>query len=78
MALYNSKKTGKYADLSIEKKLLLKIQNENLLPKGGGDQPSLGQKVFLQHFIKKEKVNVLKYLFKYLIDNLRKSQLENR
>jgi hypothetical protein len=79
MAMYNSKLPGKYADLSIEKKLLLKIQNENLLPKSGGnDQPSLGQKVFLQHFIKKEKVNVPKYIFKYMIDKLRKSQLEKR
>jgi hypothetical protein len=43
MSLFNSKLPGKYAYLSIEKKLLLKIHNENLLPKGGGsDQPSLG------------------------------------
>jgi len=40
--MFNSTKKGKYCDLSMEHKLLLKIQNENLLPKGGGgDQPSL-------------------------------------
>jgi hypothetical protein len=77
ITMYNSKLPGKYADLSIEKKLLLKIQNENLNG-GGSDQPSLGQKVFLHHFIKKEKVNVPKYLFKYMIDKLRKSQTEKR
>jgi len=38
--MYNSKKKGAYSDLPMEKKMLLKIQNENLLPKGGGsDQP---------------------------------------
>jgi hypothetical protein len=78
MVMYNSTQAGKYADLSIDKKLLLKIQNENLLPKGGGDKPTLAKKVLLQHFIKGEKVNVPKYMFKHLIDNLRKSQLENR
>jgi hypothetical protein len=40
MSMFNSSTPGKYANLSIEKKLLLKIQNENLLPKGSGsDQP---------------------------------------
>ena len=40
--LDNSKKKGAYSDLKMEKKILLKIQNENLLPKGrGSDQPSL-------------------------------------
>jgi len=34
--MFNSTKKGKYCDLSMEHKLLLKIQNENLLPKGGG------------------------------------------
>jgi hypothetical protein len=63
MAMYNSTKEGKYADLSTDKKLLLKIQNENLLPKGGGDKPTLAQKVLLHHFIKGEKVNVPKYMF---------------
>jgi len=40
--MFNSKKKGAYSSLSVEKKMLLKIQNENLLHKGGGsDQPSL-------------------------------------
>jgi len=39
--MFNSKKKGAYRNLSMEKKMLLKIHNENLLPKGGGsDQPS--------------------------------------
>jgi hypothetical protein len=37
MSMFNSEVPGEYADLSIEKKMLLKIQNENLLPKGGGN-----------------------------------------
>jgi len=32
--MFNNTKKGKYCDLSMEHKLLLKIQNENLLPKG--------------------------------------------
>jgi len=41
-SMFNSSRNGGYSDLSMEKKMLLKIQNENLLPKGGGsDQPSL-------------------------------------
>ena len=32
--MFNSKKKGAYSDLSMEKKMLLKNQNENLLPKG--------------------------------------------
>jgi len=41
-SMFNSSRNGAYSDLSMEKKMLLKIQNENLLPKGGGsDQPSL-------------------------------------
>jgi len=40
--MFNSKKKGSYNNLYIEKKMMLKIQNEDLLPKGGGsDQPSL-------------------------------------
>ena len=55
--MYNNKKKDAYSDLSMEKKMLLKIQNENLLPKGGGsDQPSLEHRVFLHYFIKKEKI----------------------
>jgi len=65
--MYNSKKKGVYSDLPMEKKMLLKIQNENLLPKGGGyDQPSLEHRVFLHYFIKKEKANVPKYMIKAL------------
>jgi hypothetical protein len=78
MAIYNSKKEGKYAELGMETKLLLKIQNENLLPCGGCEKPNLAQKVFRQHFIKKEKVNVPKYMFKYLIECLKKSQLSDK
>jgi len=39
--IFNSTRKGNYSDLSMKNKMLLKIQNENLLPKrGGGDQPS--------------------------------------
>ena len=31
-SMFNSTKKGAYCDLSMEKKMLLKIQNENLLP----------------------------------------------
>jgi len=45
--MFNSTKKGKYYELSIEHKLLLKIQNKNLLPKGGGgDQPSQDHRYF--------------------------------
>jgi len=41
--MFNSTRKGKYSELSMVNKMLLKIQNENRLPKGGGgDQPSLG------------------------------------
>jgi len=77
--MFNNKKKGAYSDLSMEKKMLLKIQNENLLPKGGGsDQLSLEHSVFLHYFIKKEKANVPKYIFKHMIKTLRGSQLSNR
>jgi len=77
--LFNSKKKGSYNNLSMEKKMMLKIQNENLLPKGGGsDLPSLEHKVFLHFFIKKEKANVPKYIFKHMIKTLKESQLINR
>jgi hypothetical protein len=66
--MFKSKKKGAYSDLTMEKKLLLKIQNEKLLPKGGGgDQPSLELIVFLHYFITKEKANVPKYIFKHMI-----------
>jgi hypothetical protein len=78
-SMFNTKKKGAYADLSMEKKMLLKIQNENLLPKGGGsDQPSLGYRVFLHFFIRKDKVNVPKYIFKHMIKELRESQQRKR
>jgi len=73
--LFKSTKAGKYADLDMEKKMLLKIQYENLLPKrGGSDQPSLAHKVFIHHIIKGEKVNMPKYIFKHMIKELRESQ----
>jgi len=53
--------------------MLLKIQNENLLPKReGSDQPSL------EHILKKEKANVPKYIFKHMIKTLRENQLSNK
>jgi len=77
--IFGSKKKGSYSSLSMEKRMMLKIQNENLLPKGGGsDQPSLEHMVFLHFFLKKEKANVPKYLFKHLIKTLKESQLNNR
>jgi len=63
----------------MEKIMMLKIQNENLLPKGGGsDQPSLEHRVFMHFFLKKEKANVSKYIFKHMIKTLKESQLNNR
>jgi len=77
--MLNRKKRGAYSDLTMEKKLLLKIQNANLLPKGGGgDQPSLEHKVFLHYFITKEKANVPKYIFKHMSKELRESQENKR
>jgi len=74
--MFNKKKKGVYSDLTMEKKMLMKIQNENLLPKGGGfDQPSLEHKVFLHFFIRKEKANVPKYIFKHMIKALRDKSL---
>jgi len=56
-------------------KMLLKIQSENLLPKGsGGDKPSLDHKVFLHFFLTRERANVPKYIFKQLIKSLEDSQ----
>jgi len=77
--MFNRKKKGVYNDLTMEKKMLLKIQNENLLPKGGGsDQPSLEHRVFLHFFIRKEKASVPKYIFKHMIKALRESQTIKR
>jgi len=60
-------------------KLLLKIQKEDLLPKGGGgDQPSLDHKVFLHFCMTKEKANVPKYIFRNMIKTLRESQTIKR
>ena len=73
--LYNSSTKGRYEDMDIKTKMLLKIQSENLLPKGsGGDKPSLDHKVFLHFFVTKERTNVPKYIFKHLIKNLEDSQ----
>jgi len=72
--MFNSNKKGVYSNISIEKKMLLKIHNENLLPKGGGsDQSSMEHRIFLHFFIKKEKANVPKYIFKHMIKTLRES-----
>jgi len=77
--MFNSTKKRKYYDLSMEHKLLLKIQNENLLPKGGGgDQPSLDHRVFLHFFMTKEKANVPMYIFKHMIKTVRESQTIKR
>jgi len=77
--MFNNTKKVVYSELSIEKKMLLKIQNENLLPKGGGsDQPSLEHKIFLHFFITKERANVPKYIFRHMIKELRESQDNNR
>ena len=77
--MFNSTKKGKYCDLSMEHKLLLKIQNENLLLKGGGgDQPSLDHIVFLHLFMTSEKANVPKYIFRHMIKTLRESQTIKR
>jgi len=77
--MFNNKKKGSYNNLSMEKKMMLKIQNENLLPKGeGSDQPSLEHKVFLHFFLKKEKANVPKYIFKHIIKTFKECQLINR
>lgn len=62
----------------METKMLLKIQNEDLFPCGDNEKPNLAQKVFLQHLIKKEKVNVPKYMFKYLVECLKQSQLQDK
>jgi len=77
--MFNNKKKGSYSNLSLKKKMMLKIQNENLLPKGGGsDQPSLEHRVFMHFLIKKEKANVSKYIFKHMIKTLKESQLIKR
>ena len=77
--MFNSTRKGKYSGLSMRNKMLLKIQNENLLPKGGGgDQPSLDHRVFLHLLLTKEKSNVPKYIFKHMIKTLKESQTIKR
>ena len=77
--MFNSTRKGKYNELSMVNKILLKIQNENLLPKGaGGDQPSLDHRVFLHFFLTKQKTNVPKYIFRHMIKTLRESQTIKR
>ena len=60
--MFNSTKKGKYCDLSMEHKLLLKIQNENLL----------------HFFMTSTKANVPKYIFRHMIKTLRESQTIER
>jgi len=77
--IFNSSTKGKYSELNMRTKMLLKIQNENLLPKGsGGDKPSLDHKVFLHFFLTKERDNVPKYIFRHMIKNLKDSQTIRR
>jgi hypothetical protein len=59
--------------------MFMKIQNENLLAKGGGsDQPSLEHKIMLHYFITGEKANVPRYIFKHMIKELKDNQEKNR
>jgi len=77
--IFGTKKKGSTSSLSMEKKMMLKTNNESLLPKGGGsDQPSLEHRVFLHFFLKKEKAKVPKYFFKHLVKALKDSQTINR
>jgi len=77
--MLNRKKNRKYCDLKMYHKLLLKIQNENLLPKGGGgDQPSFDHRVFQHFFMTKKKANVPKYIFKHMLNTLKESQVSKR
>ena len=79
MIMFNSTKKGKYCDLNMDFKLLMKIMNENLLPKGGGgDQPSLDHKVFLHFFMTLEKANVPKYISNHMMQTLKESQNNKR
>ncbi|RHN47601.1 hypothetical protein MtrunA17_Chr7g0254761 [Medicago truncatula] len=77
-SIFNNKEKGVYVDMSMEKKMMLKIQNDKLLPKGGGsDQPSLEHKILLHLFITGEPANVPRYIFRHMIQQLRESQLKN-
>ncbi|RHN51705.1 hypothetical protein MtrunA17_Chr6g0471791 [Medicago truncatula] len=77
--LYNKEAKGTYADMTSQTKLMLKIQNENLLPKGGGsDQPSLEHKILLHFFITGVYANVPRYIFRHMVQQLIESQMRNR
>ncbi|RHN52289.1 hypothetical protein MtrunA17_Chr6g0478901 [Medicago truncatula] len=77
--LYNKVKKFAYADMNAKTKIMLKIQNDNLLPKSGGvDQPSLEHKIFLHFFIKGVKANVPRYIFRHMVQQLRESQQNKR
>ncbi|AES70129.2 hypothetical protein MTR_3g048350 [Medicago truncatula] len=77
--LFNKVKDFAYADMNAKTKVMLKIQNDNLLPKGGGsDQPSLEHKILLHFFITGVKANVPRYIFRHMVQQLRESQLKNR
>ncbi|KEH27910.1 hypothetical protein MTR_5g049140 [Medicago truncatula] len=65
--------------MSPHTKVMLKIQNENLLPKGGGsDQPSLEHKILLHYFITGVEANVPRYILRHMVQQLRESQQKNR
>jgi len=61
-SLFKGKKDGKYNDMENEHKVLQKLMQECFLPKGGVDQPSLEQKMFLHFLITFEKVNLPRYI----------------
>ncbi|RHN55346.1 hypothetical protein MtrunA17_Chr5g0416811 [Medicago truncatula] len=77
--LYNKVKDFAYADMNTKTKIMLKIQNENLLPKGGGgDQPSLEHKILLHFVLKGVEANIPRYIFRHMVHQLRESQLNKR
>ncbi|AES75651.1 hypothetical protein MTR_6g052660 [Medicago truncatula] len=77
--IYNKATKGTYSDMTPENRMMLKIQNENLLPKGGGsDQPSLEHKILLHFVITGVKANVPRYIFRHMVQQLRENQLRNR
>jgi len=50
--MFGEKMKGTSGTMSKKKRVILKIQNDNLLPKGGGsDQPSLKHRMFFHFFI---------------------------
>jgi len=77
--LFKGKKDGKYGDMEKEHKVLQKLMQEYLLPKGGGvDQLSLEHKVFLHYIISFEKVNFPRYIFHHKLWALEKSQQKDK